>query len=170
MFVNDPGTPVIPFADEVRSLRALSDARGPGQAYDVMSHAMRIVFRKYRVDHLTIGRDTPLTAIDGFLEHLERLQNTLPTPEELANAPTLSGWCVVVWAKTHCLLGRVNGHPKLGDDARIATSALLRISGDRSYARTWSRFYALRDYAPGPVCAWKSQGLITSSDGLIDLK
>ena len=170
MFVNDPRTPVIPFADEVTNLRALSDARGPTQAYDVMSYAMRNVFRKYRVDHLTIGRDTPLTALDGFLEHLERLQNTLPTPEELGAAPTLSGWCLVVRDKTHCLLGRANGHPKLVDDARIATSALLRISGDRSYARTWSRFYALRDYAPGPLSAWKSQGLITSCDFLIDLK
>lgn len=66
-----------------------------------------------------------------------------PTPEEMAAAPRLDFWSVVVVEGELALSGLVTGHPSLDDGSHILTSALLWLAGDRSAARTFSRFYRL---------------------------
>ena len=66
-----------------------------------------------------------------------------PTPEELAAAPRLDFWGVVMAGQLPSLVGVVTGHPNLRQGAKIVTSNLLWISDDGHAARTVSRFYRL---------------------------
>lgn len=66
-----------------------------------------------------------------------------PTPDELAAAPRLDFWCVVMAGPLPALAGVVTGHPSLRQGAKIVTSNLLWISDDCRAARTVSRFYRL---------------------------
>ena len=74
-----------------------------------------------------------------------------PTPEELAASPRLDFWTVVVVDGELALSGVVTGHPALDDGSHILTSALLWLAGDRSAARTYSRFYRLGVSGSEPV-------------------
>lgn len=65
------------------------------------------------------------------------------SPPDLTNAPALRDWLVVLAEDGVSLVGRVTGHPILGDDRLIQTSALLAIASDQSWARTLNRFYRL---------------------------
>lgn len=67
-----------------------------------------------------------------------------PTPATLAAAPCLALW-QVVWIGTDlCLAGQGSGHPHL-PDGTVATSPLLALAEDHSWARTLSRFYRLAE-------------------------
>ena len=77
-------------------------------------------------------------------EALQRIKRgESPTAEELAAAPRLDFWCVVVDAPFPILQGVVTGHPRLADGAMIGTSPLLWLAEDKSAARTVSRYYRL---------------------------
>lgn len=80
--------------------------------------------------------------LDAFCDHLEALTTASPDPTTLAGAPHLDRWCALV---SDCaqLAGRVTGHPRLREGARITTSPLLRIDPHAGWARTWSRYYRL---------------------------
>lgn len=67
-----------------------------------------------------------------------------PTPATLAAAPRLAMW-QIVWIGTDlCLAGLGSGHPHL-PDGTVATSPLLALAEDQSWARTLSRFYRLAE-------------------------
>lgn len=67
-----------------------------------------------------------------------------PTPVTLAAAPRLTMW-QIVWIGTDlCLAGQSSGHPRL-PDGTVATSPLLALAEDQSWARTISRFYRLAE-------------------------
>jgi len=75
---------------------------------------------------------------------LERIESGAgPSPEELAGAPLLSFWCVVIEPPFPVLQGIVTGHPHLAEGAMVGTSPLLWLAEDRSAARTLSRYYRL---------------------------
>lgn len=77
-------------------------------------------------------------------EALERIRKgEAPTPEDLAGAPLLEGWCIVVDTPFPVLQGVVTGHPRLPDGHMIATSPLLWLAPDATAARTVSRWYRL---------------------------
>lgn len=82
-----------------------------------------------------------LQAARAALERISRGES--PTAEELASAPLLDFWCVVVEPPFPVLQGVVTGHPRLADGAMIGTSPLLWLAEDQSAARTLSRFYRL---------------------------
>jgi hypothetical protein len=97
-------------------------------------------------DRATPGAgDTPLPPrlrqARAALQRIARGES--PTAEELATAPKLEFWCIVVDQPYPVLQGVVTGHPHLADGALIATSPLLWLADDRSAARTVSRFYRL---------------------------
>jgi hypothetical protein len=71
-------------------------------------------------------------------------------PEHLAaDAPFLDRW-TVGYRPVACLVGLSTGHPLLpGDGRQIATSDLMLMSQDRSWARTLSRWYRLGRPAVG---------------------
>jgi hypothetical protein len=80
-------------------------------------------------------------------DDLERIAAaTAPTAAELANAPLLVDWRCVLSAAGLRLLGRVTGHPRLGD-TDVMTSQLWAADSDGTWIRTLSRFYRL-----GPGC------------------
>jgi hypothetical protein len=80
-------------------------------------------------------------------DDLERIAAaTAPTAAELANAPLLVDWRCVLSAAGLRLLGRVTGHPRLGD-TDVMTSQLWAADSDGTWIRTLSRFYRL-----GPRC------------------
>lgn len=66
-----------------------------------------------------------------------------PSVEELAEAPHLEFWGVIIDDDTLALRGVVTGHPNLQDRLIITTSQLLWVADDRKSARTVSRFYRL---------------------------
>jgi hypothetical protein len=82
-----------------------------------------------------------LQAARAALERIARRES--PTAEELAAAPRLDFWCVVIEPPFPVLQGIVTGHPRLADGAMIGTSPLLWLAEDRSAARTLSRYYRL---------------------------
>jgi hypothetical protein len=82
-----------------------------------------------------------LQAARAALQRIER--GAEPSPDELAGAPLLSFWCVVVEPPFPVLQGVVTGHPNLADGAMIGTSPLLWLAENRSAARTLSRYYRL---------------------------
>jgi hypothetical protein len=80
-------------------------------------------------------------------DDLERIAAaSVPTEAELANAPLLVDWRYVLSAAGLRLLGRVTGHPTLGDTDAM-TSQLWAAGSDGTWIRTLSRFYRL-----GPRC------------------
>lgn len=77
-------------------------------------------------------------------EALARLEaGEPPDAEELSAAPLLESWHLTEHHGFLALGGIVTGHPSLPDGAHILTSPLLWLAGDRSVARTVSRFYRL---------------------------
>lgn len=64
-----------------------------------------------------------------------------PTPEELDGSPVLEDWTFQKCG-VYCLAGLARNHPRLGSQS-IVTSQLYAISDDRTWARTYSRFYRL---------------------------
>lgn len=73
------------------------------------------------------------------------------SPPDLTDAPELREWLVVLADDGVSLVGRVTGHPILGNDRLIQTSALLAIAEDQSWARTLNRFYRLGRPRPSPT-------------------
>jgi len=89
-------------------------------------------------------RETGLARLRAARDALARIEKGLsPTADELAAAPLLEFWCVVVDQPYPILQGIVGGHPHLEDGAMIGTSPVLWLAEDRSAARTLSRFYRL---------------------------
>jgi hypothetical protein len=78
-----------------------------------------------------------------------------PTPSELAQAPLLEDWrMLVVQVKRDAeeimlpvLTGRVTGHPQHGDIGNLRTSQVIWLDRDRGWARTWNRVYRLGERA-----------------------
>lgn len=85
----------------------------------------------------------------ALLSDMELLRAGVP-PEGLAtDAPLLDYW-LIANRPASCLLGRSTGHPLLpGVNREIVTSDLMLLSGDRSWARTLSRWYRLGRPAGG---------------------
>lgn len=67
-------------------------------------------------------------------------EGTGPTAEELAAAPRLQDWAIAIGGSDPVLIGRVVGHPILGDRT-IVTSGVWALGP--AWARTLSRWYAL---------------------------
>ena len=75
-----------------------------------------------------------------------------PTPEDLADAPRLTAWRIVIepGERVVRLHGRVTGHPEI-DDPELTTSAVIALDaggsggdhGVEGWARTLSRWYRL---------------------------
>ena len=83
-------------------------------------------------------------AVIAGLEAARKIkEGELPTEEDLANAPTLTGWAFSDKPNDLVrLIGWVNNHPLLGD-GWITTSVVLAIDPKRKWARTVSRVYRL---------------------------
>lgn len=79
------------------------------------------------------------------------LRGEWPTDEEVAKAPRISNWRVVVLGSVHemRLQGTVTGHPGL-PDGDATTSPLIWIDKTRRLAYTLSRLYSLGDPTPEP--------------------
>lgn len=65
-----------------------------------------------------------------------------PKPSALCDAPRLDDWSHAALFGP-CLLGRVSGHPLLGERPHIHTSHLIVIDREAGWARTLSRYYRL---------------------------
>jgi len=65
-----------------------------------------------------------------------------PSSTALVDGAHLADWSIASTVGT-CLVGRVTGHPLLGDRPQIRTSPLFLLDAEQGWARTWSRFYRL---------------------------
>lgn len=64
----------------------------------------------------------------------------------------LDEWRIIrVREGTRHLVGRVSGHPRLRDGARIVSSALVGLATDCSWAETMNTVYALGARGEGPL-------------------
>jgi hypothetical protein len=75
------------------------------------------------------------------------LTGETPAAAEMAQAPLLENWRVVVVHLLPVLVGRVSAHPLLGDTGRLRTSQLIWLDRNRQWARTWNRVYRLGERA-----------------------
>lgn len=99
--------------------------------------------RSHSVDFL--GADPLATAdrLEALAADLRRLaKGRLPTASELVEAPVLQGWGLLSRSCT-ALIGKVEGHPRIGDHRPAITSELFAIGSDYQWARTLSRYYRL---------------------------
>ena len=77
-------------------------------------------------------------------EALERIrQGEAPTAEELAAAPMLQFWCIVLDGPLPLFQGVVTGLPRIPDGHLIGTSPIIWVAPDETAARTVSRWYRL---------------------------
>jgi hypothetical protein len=67
-----------------------------------------------------------------------------PSPADVAGAPVLDAWLLARRAAP-ALVGRVRGHPSVGEGRLTLTSELFAIDPNpaKRWARTWSRLYRL---------------------------
>lgn len=86
------------------------------------------------------------------------LTGETPAPAEMAQAPLLGNWRVVVvhldsagLRMLPVLVGRVAAHPLLGDTGRLRTSQLIWLDRNRQWARTWNRVYRLGERAGNDI-------------------
>jgi hypothetical protein len=73
----------------------------------------------------------------------ETLDARAPTDDELAEAPVLEDWRIAVTDHGLALVGRVIGHPILGDRPSVVTSLLIAFKPQHGWCRTRSRVYRL---------------------------
>lgn len=83
-----------------------------------------------------------LAALEAVRELMQNLANG--DDAELRDAPELDHWHVFQQGPELGLIGWVTGHPILGDNRWVRTSALVVMAGDESWARTLNRFYRLK--------------------------
>ena len=80
------------------------------------------------------------------MEALERLHDfgEIGLASALRNAPMLTNWHPLpTTTQTLCLLGTVQGHPRLTDGRTIRTSPLVATTADGSWALTLNTLYQL---------------------------
>ena len=72
-----------------------------------------------------------------------RAAEARPTVAEIAEAPLLAGWRVLISPQgSPVIWGQVSGHPRLGD-TMISTSRLIAINQSAGWARSISRWFRL---------------------------
>ena len=89
-------------------------------------------------------------SLSSRVEYLERLaadlralaEGQLPSPERLAASPQLNPYSVTT-VEVPVLAGLVDRHPILGASKTIVTSPVWAVAKDRTWARTYSRYYRL---------------------------
>lgn len=111
------------------------------------------------LERATTGRPGAVTVDDRPLqERLRDLADALaalegsgnvPAPEELAEAPVLDDFAFVPDPRARIMRGIVRGHPNCPDPRLVTTSQVYATDG-RTWARTLSRLYRLRQ-AEGSV-------------------
>lgn len=72
-----------------------------------------------------------------------------PSKRLISEAPVIEDW-QIAYRKEVCLVGKVAGHPEIGNGRLTWTSGLWLLSRELGYARTLSRFYALGQPAATP--------------------
>ncbi|MDO9641253.1 MAG: hypothetical protein Q7J44_22225, partial [Pseudotabrizicola sp.] len=109
MFNDDFFTPRTPMLNEIEVTRALS--QGDPEAYlakDALDPVMASFFVQYMKDHVNEpSKATNIKAarFSDFLDLMERLSTTPPSPAELDAAPLLATWCAGVMDPTPRLFG-----------------------------------------------------------------
>lgn len=136
--------PRCPLLDELITVRTLL-GEDPGECGSVkltLSTCLRLLFAGYAQDQADQGRG--VARLIDLISHLERLSTAQPSAEELRAAPLLDEWSAGIGGDGCArLFGRVTGHPRLREGARIYTSPYLQVDPEAGWARTWSRFYRL---------------------------
>ena len=96
--------------------------------------------RRETVDGWSLGRRIELARTD-----LQRLcEGWTPADVDLANAPVLIDWKLVITGGGLAIEGVVAGHPGIARGHRVQTSLLIALDiGRQRWARTVSRFYML---------------------------
>lgn len=114
------------------------------------------------------GSRTP--SLVDLLHHLKQLDASYPSEGDLEGAPELCRWALVRRpASEFCqLTGYAAAHPRFEWGAPIVTSSVFRVDREFRWARTWSRFYLLSEYAPPTLRRMQAGGLISSDAELVD--
>ena len=104
---------------------------------------------------LSPGAVTPqlTTKLRSMAHDLDRIAiAAAPTAAELAKAPLLVDWRIVLALSGLALTGFAAGHPQFGARA-IVTSPLWALDPELCWARTLSRFYRLGVSEDGAIPA-----------------
>jgi len=127
--------PKLPLLDELITVRALL-GEDPGEWGSVkltLSPCLRLLFAGYAQDQADQGRRAP--RLIDLISHLEHLSAATPSLEEFRDAPLLDEWSAGVGGDGCArLFGRVTGHPRLREGARIYTSPYLQVDPAAGWA------------------------------------
>ena len=101
----------------------------------------------------------------ALADDCDRLERGRPVPPSvLQKAPLLTDWAPAITPQGVHLIGRVTGHPLLGDCA-AATTPLWFADPDGGWARSLSRFYRLEPPLDRKVLRRALRRMTTSKDG-----
>lgn len=149
---DDEIDPRTPFLDEIAVVRALLGP-DPGEWPTVkvtLSPCLKLLFEIYSEKQLYQRTRAGMPRLVDLLDHLEHISTAMPGPDELRDAPILDQWSAGVGTDGCArLFGRVTGHPRLREGARIFTSPYCKLDTEAGWARTWSRYYRLGRYDRG---------------------
>jgi hypothetical protein len=98
--------------------------------------------------------------LKALIADLKRLASGWrPDATTLAEAPVIEDWYADLYPGTRnvCLVGKVTGHPILGDQV-VTTSSVMAIDPQYQWARTHNRFYRLGKLAQFKVIDTDSPG------------
>lgn len=148
---DDEIDPRTPFLDEIAVVRALlgPDSGEWPTVKVTLSPCLKLLFDIYCEKQLyqRTRSGAGMPRLVDLLDELERLSTIQPDLKELRNAPILDQWSAGI-GTDGCprLYGRVTGHPRLREGARIYTSPYFQVDPEAGWARTWSRIYKLCRY------------------------
>ncbi len=165
----DPLVPILAEIDVVRARQRFAPAADPRPQ---LSRCLALLFLLYAEEYLDDaprGPEKTAAILDDFLDFLERLSTTSPSPTELSTAPLLEGWCAASIDPTPRLFGRVTGHPRIREHARTYTSPYFQVNPGQGWARTWSRYYRLGRYDRYFFGELMIDGVIPPGSELIEL-
>jgi len=140
--------------------------------YENSSAALPPVIRRMYQEFLRFpehGSTAP--RLVDFLHYIKRLDAICPSDRDLDEAPELGRWALVRRpASEFCqLTGYAAAHPRFEWGAPIVTSSVFQVDREFRWARTWSRFYLLSEFAPPTLRRMQAGGLINSDAELVDL-
>lgn len=159
-----------PFEREIASLLDFSAVASPEEVIASFSPVLLSLFRDDRAG-LYLDDEPPVNSearVQRFLQRAQRLSCTAPTHDELNKAPILERWCGARLGPKRFLLGEVTGHPELRQGARCSTSILFQMAPSLEWARTWNRFYRLRNHMPEAIVSMRTAVMVPAGVKLVD--
>jgi hypothetical protein len=164
-----------PYLERIADLRFL---RGRGSDFQKLKRHIRVdpalspLYQTYlsliTLKDMGVAETRGVFEIVSFEDWIMSLSTSIPSIEDLADAPLLQRWCPIKESGVPLLFGQVSGHPHLREGARIRTSPLMNMQPAKGWARSCNRFYNLGERDDGFLAELRKDGRLAPSAHRLD--